>query len=81
MTVTQELSRAGREALRLQFFRAFRGRGCVSASVRRDQQSGRLFLSVGVTPGADGRIPTVYGGLPVRRYPAPVAAHALRYGD
>jgi len=75
-----ELSRAEREEVRLRFFREFRGvDGCSSVSVRKDKESGALYLSVGVS-GNGSRLPDrPYAGLEIRRYSAPSAVHAVQY--
>ncbi len=78
MAVASPLSRADSEALRLRFFREYRGEdGCSSVSVRCDE-TGETYLSVGVT-GTGGRIPTEYEGLHVAQYKAGVAVHAVQY--
>jgi hypothetical protein len=78
MAVVSPLSRADREALRLQFFREYRGDGgCSSVSVRREK-TGETYLSVGVN-GSGARIPSEYEGLRVAQYKAGVAVHAVQY--
>lgn len=79
MAVFTPLSRADRDAVRLRFFREFRGEhGCASATVRRDKASGEMYLSVGVSD--DGvRVPAEYEGLRVRTYRAHTAVHAVQY--
>lgn len=72
------ISRVDREAIRLRFFREYRGDGgCTSAAVRKDKTSGEMWLSVGVS--GDGRLPAEYEGLPVRTYEAAPAFHAVQY--
>lgn len=73
------LSRADREAIRLRFFREFRGdEGCSSAAVRRDKTTGETYLSVGVV-GTGARVPAEYEGLSVRAYGTEQAVHAVKY--
>jgi hypothetical protein len=72
-------TRAQRDAVRIQFFREFRGvGGCASVAVRTDRVTGDLFLSVGVSGDGSG-LPAEYAGMPVRTYAAGPAVHAVQY--
>jgi hypothetical protein len=79
MAPMTELSRASREAVRLRFFREYRGdSGCTSVAVRNDKHTGEPFLSVGVS-GDSSRLPSQFEGLPVVVYDAAPAVHAVQY--
>ena len=77
MKIAGELSVAERDAIRLRFYREYRGdRGCSSVGVRKDKRDGGLYLSVGIA-GQGKRIPSEYAGLQVRTYDAGPAVHAV----
>jgi hypothetical protein len=76
METRQPLTRAEQDAIRLEFYRAYRGdHGCSSVGVAKDNDDG-LYLSVGLVD--DGhRIPREYQGLSVRTYLVTRATHAV----
>lgn len=79
MAVLAPLPRADREAIRVQFFREYRGDdGCTSVAVRTNKAKGETYLSVGVS-GDGARLPAEYDGLPVYTYKAAPAVHAVQY--
>jgi len=78
--MTHDSSREQRQAIRLGFFREFRGEdGCTSVSIRKDRETREWYLWVGYT-GSGARIDAdSYGGLEVRKYAAARAVHAVQY--
>jgi hypothetical protein len=80
MATAHHVSTSDREAIRLRFFRAYRGDGgCTSVGVKRDRERDGWYLSVGVSGNAR-RLPREFEGLPVRTYTTPAAVHAVDYG-
>lgn len=77
MKPARQPTAAERDAIRLRFYREYRGEGgCSSAGIHEDPKGGGLYLSVG-TIGQGERLPTEYAGLPVGAYEAGRAVHAI----
>lgn len=77
MQTREPLTRAEQDAIRLEFYRTYRGdHGCSSVGVAKDSDDGNLYLNVGIVDDGQ-RIPREYQGLSVRTYPASRATHAV----
>ena len=77
MRSNRGLSSSQQDAIRLEFFRAYRGEhGCASVGVVKDGRDGSVYLNVGIVDDGD-RLPSEYQGLSVRTYSATRAMHAV----
>jgi hypothetical protein len=78
MSTLDQLTKQQREAIRLAFFREHRAmHGFSSVAVRRDRDTGRFYLDVGVTRAI--ALPERFDGVEVRMTRTASAVHAVAY--